>query len=96
MQKVNLTEKISRKEAIKAKKQFTSFNSNKHMNDLIKIIKSSKDSAVLIDEVTKKVKHEINEQECRFFGDLLVPLVAHFIFTTSNFFSSKRYKWKRS
>ena len=32
--------KISRKEAIKENKQFTSFISTKHINDIIKIIKS--------------------------------------------------------
>ena len=69
------------------------------MNDIIKIIKSLKDSAVLIDEVTEKVKRKINEQGGRFFGDLLaplVPLLAHFIITTSNFSTSKTDKRKRS
>ena len=66
------------------------------MNDIIKIIKSLKDSAVLIDEVTEKVKRKINEQGGRFLGDLLAPLLAHFIITTSNFSTSKTDKWKRS
>ena len=91
--------KISRKEAIKPKIWFTWFISKKHMNDIIKIIKSLKDSAVLIDEVTEKVKRKINEQRGRFLGDLLAPLaplLAHFIITTSNFSTSKTDKWKRS
>ena len=90
-----LDRKISRKEAIKANKRFTSFISTKHINDIIKIIKSLKDLAVLSDKVTETVKHKINEQEGRFVGDLLAslaPFLAHFIITTSNFFSSKRYK----
>ena len=88
--------KISRKEAIKPKIWFTWFISKKPMNDIIKIIKSLKDSAVLIDEVTEKVKRKINEQGGRFLGDLLAPLLAHFIITTSNFSTSKTDKWKRS
>ena len=45
------------------------------MNDIIKIIKSLEDSAVLIDGVTETVKHEIKKkQEDRFLGALLAPL----------------------
>ena len=46
------------------------------MNDTIKTIKSPEDSGVLIDSVTKKVKHEIKKQESRFLGALLGPLAA--------------------
>ena len=45
------------------------------MNDIIKIIKSLKDSGVLIDGVTEIGKHEIKKQQSRFLGALLVPLV---------------------
>ena len=44
------------------------------MNDIIKIIKSLKDSGVLIDGVTEQ--HEIKKQEGGFLGALLAPLAA--------------------
>ena len=65
------------------------------MNDIIKIIKSSKDSNVLIDGVTETVKHEIKKQEDGFFLSF-VSTFGRFISATNNFFSSKRYKWKSS
>ena len=43
------------------------------MNDIIKIIKSLKDSGVLIDGVTETVKHEI-KKEGGLLGALLAPL----------------------
>ena len=46
-----------------AGKAFTLLISNEDVNDIIKIIKSSEDSGVLIDEVTETVKHEIKKQE---------------------------------
>ena len=46
------------------------------MNDIIKIIKSLKDSNVLTDGITETVKHEIKKQERRFLPILLVSLVA--------------------
>ena len=46
-----------------AGKAITLLISNEDVNDIIKIIKSSEDSGVLIDEVTEKVKHEIKKQE---------------------------------
>ena len=45
------------------------------MND-IKIIKSLDDSGVLIDGVTRTVKHEIKNQEGGILGALLAPLAA--------------------
>ena len=50
--------KISGKGTVRAGKGFTSFISNVDMNDIIKNIKSLKDSGVLIDGVTETVKHE--------------------------------------
>ena len=38
------------------------------MNDVIKIIKSSEDSSVLIDWVTETVKDGIKNQDRRIFG----------------------------
>ena len=49
------------------------------MNDIIKIIKSLKDSGVLIDGVTEIVKHEIKKQEIGFIGALLPPLAASMV-----------------
>ena len=64
------------------------------MNDLIKILNSLEDSVVLIDRATERVKHEKNRQKGGFIGALLAPLTA--LCATSNFFSSKISKWKRS
>ena len=55
--------KIYGKGAVRAGKGFTLFILNGDMNDIIKIIKSSEDSGVLIDGVTKTIKHEIKEYE---------------------------------
>ena len=62
------------------------------MNDIIKIIKSLKDSNVLIDGVTQTVKHEIKKRISWSF----VSTFSRLINTISDSFSSKRYKWKRS
>ena len=55
--------KICGKGAVRAGKGFTLFILNGDMNDIIKIIKSSEDSGVLIDGVTKTIKHEIKEYQ---------------------------------
>ena len=60
-------------------KRFTLFISKEDMNDIIKIIKSLKDSGVLIDGVTETVKHEIKKQEGSFLGALLAPLTASLV-----------------
>ena len=49
------------------------------MNDIIKIIKSLGDSAILIDGVTETVKHEIENQEGGFPPALLVTLVTSLV-----------------
>ena len=54
-----MKEKISERGAVRAAKGFTSFISNKDMNDVMKIIQLLEDSGVLIDAVTDTVKHEI-------------------------------------
>ena len=71
--------KISGKGAFRTGKGFTLFISNEDMNDIIKKIKSSEDSAVLIDEVTKTVKHEMKKLEGGFLGALLAPLAASLV-----------------
>ena len=50
--------KISGKGAVRTGKRSTLFMSDEDMNDIFKIIKSLEDSGVLIDGVTKTVKHE--------------------------------------
>ena len=44
------------------------------INDIINVIKSLKNSGVLIDGVTETVKYEIKKQKCGFLGALLAPL----------------------
>ena len=61
-------------------KVFTLFISNGDMNDIIKIIKSLKDSVVLIDGVTETVKHKIKHKGV-FIGALLTPSVASIVQT---------------
>ena len=67
------------KGAVRAGKRLTLFILNEDMNNIIKITKSLEDSAVLIDEVTETVKHEIKEQESVLLGALLAPLVASLV-----------------
>ena len=64
---------------MRAGKRLTLFILNEDMNNIIKITKSLEDSAVLIDEVTETVKHEIKEQESVLLGALLAPLVASLV-----------------
>ena len=59
----------------------------------IKFVKSLEDSGVLIDEVTETEKDEIKKQEGSWS---FVSTFRCLISTASNFFSSKRYKRKRS
>ena len=84
--------KISVKGAARAGARFTLFISDKDMNDIIRIIKSLKDSNILIDDITETVSHEIIKKECKFLPALLALLVV----SSFGFFSCKRYKWKRS
>ena len=76
---------------MRAGKGFTLFILNEDINDIIKIIKSSEDLGKLIDGVTEKVKHEIKENR-RGISWSFVGIFSHLISTTSDFFSSKRYK----
>ena len=55
-------------------KGFTLFISNEDMNDIIRIIKSLEDLAVLIDEVNETEKREIKKEEGGFPGALLASL----------------------
>ena len=68
--------KISGIEAIRAGKRFTLIISNEDMNNITKIIKSLKDSGLLIDWVTETVNLEIKQRVGGFLWALLAPLVA--------------------
>ena len=63
------------------------------MNNIIKIIKSLKDSGAWIDGVTETVKDEIKKQKDEFLGALLAPFAASLV---QSAISSvlKRYDWK--
>ena len=71
-------------------KRFTLFISNEGMSNINKIITSSEDSGVLLDGATKTGKHEIKNMKVNFV------IFSRIISATNNFFSSKRYTWKRS
>ena len=62
-----MKKKISGKGAVKAGKELTLFNSHEDMNHIIEIIKSLKDSNVLIDVITETVTHEIKNKKTDFF-----------------------------
>ena len=55
--------KTSGKGAVRVERGFTLFISNYDMNDIIRIIKSVKDSGVLIDGISGTVKHEIKKSK---------------------------------
>ena len=84
--------KISGKGTARAGKGFTLYISNKNMNEIIKIKKILEDSGVLIDGVTETVKHGSKKQI--YWG--FVSFFTRFNSETSDFFNSKRCKWKRS
>ena len=86
--------KISGKGGVRSGKGFTLFISNEDMNDIIKIIKPLENLDVLIDGVTETVKHKIKKAR-RSISWSFVSTFSRFNSATSNFFSSKRYKWKR-
>ena len=58
IQKNKVGRRISGKRVVRAGKRFTFFISNENKDDIIRIMKSLKDSGVLIDGVTETVKHE--------------------------------------
>ena len=85
---------VSGKGAVRTGKWFTLFISNEDVNYIIKIIKSLECSGILIDGVTETVKHEMKKTRMRISWSF-VSTFSRFISVTSNFFSSKSYKWKR-
>ena len=85
-----LDRKISGKGALRAGKEFTLFISNEDINDVIRIKKSLEDSGLIIG-VTETVKHE-TKYEVRFLG--FASNFSSITSTTSNFLSSKMYKWE--
>ena len=70
--------KIKGKGTVRAGKGFTLFILNGDVN-IIKIIKLFKDSDVLIDGVTEKVKHETKKQEGALLAALVAPLGASLV-----------------
>ena len=66
---------MSGKGAVRAGNGFTLFISNEDINDINKIIKSLEDSGVLIDRVTKTLKHKIKKVD-KFLGALWALLAA--------------------
>ena len=75
-------------------KGFTLFVLNEGVDDIIKIIKSLEDSGVLIDGFTETIKEEIKKTR-GWISRNFASTFSCFISTTCNFFSSKRYKWKK-
>ena len=75
-------------------KSFTFSISNNDMNDVIKIIKSLKDSGVLMVELLKQ--NNIKLKSKKGISWSFVSTFSHFISATSKFFSSKIYKARRS
>ena len=91
----NLTSAVSGKGAVREEQGLTLFILNEDMNNIIKIIKPLEDLGVLIDGVTETVKHKIKKAR-RSISWSFVSTFSRFNNATSNFFSSKRYKWERS
>ena len=71
--------KTSGKGAVRGGKGFTLFILNENMSDIIIIIKSLEDSAVLIDGIHETIKREIKKQEGRFLEALLAPLATSLV-----------------
>ena len=65
--------------SIRAGKRFTLFISNEYMNDIIKIVKSLKNSGVFINVEFETVKHKIKKQGERFVGDIKAAMAASFV-----------------
>ena len=91
---INRFERKSGRGATRAGKGLTLFISNKDMNDIIKITKSLVDPNVLIDGITETVKHKIKKRRRIFWR--FFRTISRVISATSDFFSSKRYKWKKT
>ena len=75
--------KISGTRTVRAGKRFTVFILNEDMNNIIKIVKRLEGSNVLIGGVTETTWSFFTTFSC-------------VISIACNFFSSKRYRWKRS
>ena len=62
--------------AVKSWIRIILFILNKDINYITRIIKSLKNSDILIDGVSKTIKHELKKLEDGFRGDLIAPLAA--------------------
>ena len=65
------------------------------MNNITKITNSLEDSNVIIDGITKTVKHEKEKLVDGVLPALLAPLTSSLVHPVI-LFSSKSHKWKRS
>ena len=61
---------------VRARKAMNLVNSNKDIDEIIRIIVSLETSDVLLDGVTETIKHEIKQQEGEFPGMLFGNLVS--------------------
>ena len=75
--------KINERGAVRTGKRLTLFISKKHMDDIIKIVKSLEDSGLLIDgdaetgaHETKNKKHKTKKQQGGFLGAMMAPMAA--------------------
>ena len=69
----------SRVGVVRAGKRVALVTLNENMDDIIRIIKSLKNSDILIDRVSETVKHEIKKQESGFLGAMMLPMAASLI-----------------
>ena len=84
----------SGKGVVGARKGFNLFILNKDVNSVIGNKKSLEDLGVLIDKITEAVKHEIKKTRRQISWRFFLTF-SRFNSATSDFFSSKIYKWKR-
>ena len=65
---VVIQRKMRGRGVVRVPKRITLVISNEHMDDFIKIIKSLKNSRILIDEVSETLKHEIKNKKVDFLS----------------------------
>ena len=64
---------------VRAGKRFTLFILNQDVDNVIRIINSQENSAILIDGITETVRHQIKNQEGGFVAVLLAPMATSLI-----------------
>ena len=88
--------KIIGKGAVRAGKGLKLFISNEDMDDIINTKKPLEHSSLLFVGVTESVKHKKKNSNKRLISWSLASPFRRFISSASNFFNSKRCRWKRS